>query len=572
MIAQEPQRQNNDIFNQVAIELDIPPHKYAEAMDRFDAIKRHLEEGNYPGSMSPPEVYLQGSFRLGTVIRPVKGGKDFGFDIDIVCEVSREKDDDDPEDLKNDVGEEVKGYAKKNNMERPKNARRCWALNYASDSEGIGFHVDILPCLPDAEAGGHISRANFSRDATHWQYTKTTIALTNRDDVSPPEHDWRSSNPIGFARWFKDICDPGYATVDDLRQKMLLFESYGQRQSFPYDRPEDIPDELVRTPLQRAIQIMKRHRDIRFRQLPEEEHKPISMIITTLAARLYEGRASQYQTTREVLEFIVDKLAQHAALVDNQVLLEEIGNLQLIQRVDDTWYIPNPVNPHNPGDPAEKGENFADRWHEDDHAKAKAFFRWIEWLRADLDSLIKSRLADADMEKTLVEAFGDDIATRTLSRLGIERQPSGLDTTTRVGSTTPACFNVPHREQPKWPVGQTDSSHVSINGKVRRQKQWVRFRSDCAPLPKSCDLMFTADTNVLPPFNVYWQVVNTGAEAESHGPRGLRGQIHPAKTAGIGGLQQKEYTEYTGMHWVECFIVKDEVLVARSGEFVVNIE
>ena len=33
-----------------------------------------------------------------------------------------------------------------------------------------------------------------------------------------------------------------------------------------------------------------------------------------------------------------------------------------------------------------------------------------------------------------------------------------------------------------------------------------------------------------------------------------------------------ERTKYAGMHWIECFIVKDGVLVARSGEFVVNIE
>ncbi|WP_197996831.1 nucleotide-binding domain-containing protein, partial [Gimesia chilikensis] len=31
-------------------------------------------------------------------------------------------------------------------------------------------------------------------------------------------------------------------------------------------------------------------------------------------------------------------------------------------------------------------------------------------------------------------------------------------------------------------------------------------------------------------------------------------------------------TKFPGMHWVECFVVKNGVCVARSGEFVVNIE
>jgi hypothetical protein len=135
---------------------------------------------------------------------------------------------------------------------------------------------------------------------------------------------------------------------------------------------------------------MKRHRDVRFKGRRDEKHKPISMIITTLAARLYAGRASQYQTTRSVLRFIVETLEQHAALVDNRQLLADVSRMQLIRRVGDVWYIPNPVNPHNPGDPADKGENFADRWHEDSHAKAKAFFQWVGWLRKDLDDLLNS--------------------------------------------------------------------------------------------------------------------------------------------------------------------------------------
>lgn len=208
----DPEQILNDVLNQVAIELDIPPHKYKEAMERFDAIKRHLEDGDYPGSTPPPSIYLQGSFRLGTVIRPIKGGEECGFDIDIVCEINREKDNDNPKILKDEVGKEVKDYAGNNGMEQPKNGRRCWALNYAPDSEGIGFHVDILPCLPDGPTGTRISRANLSRGATQWQYTQTTIAITNRDDdVDPPEHDWRSSNPHGYAKWFSDICAPGYA-------------------------------------------------------------------------------------------------------------------------------------------------------------------------------------------------------------------------------------------------------------------------------------------------------------------------------------------------------------------------
>ena len=88
-------------------------------------------------------------------------------------------------------------------------------------------------------------------------------------------------------------------------------------------------------------------------------------------------------------------------------------------------------------------------------------------------------------------------------------------------------------------------------------------------LPKQCELLFQAETSVPRPFDVYWQVVNTGAEAAQMNQ--LRGRIFLAASAGAGGLNQKERTAYTGAHWVECFVVKDGVCVARSGEYVVNI-
>jgi len=37
-------------------------------------------------------------------------------------------------------------------------------------------------------------------------------------------------------------------------------------------------------------------------------------------------------------------------------------------------------------------------------------------------------------------------------------------------------------------------------------------------------------------------------------------------------LERRESTLYKGMHWIECFIIKNGKCVARSSEFVVNIE
>ncbi|MEZ6193251.1 MAG: hypothetical protein R3C45_18410 [Phycisphaerales bacterium] len=129
----------------------------------------------------------------------------------------------------------------------------------------------------------------------------------------------RSSNPIGFAYWFKDICDPGYSHIDYLSQKQLLFETYGQRPTSLQPGCRISPTRLSVPPLQQGhIQIMK----------PPSRYASSGIVMRVTAhlddhhyagARLYEGRASQYQTTRSVLRFIIDTLAQHAALVENRV-------------------------------------------------------------------------------------------------------------------------------------------------------------------------------------------------------------------------------------------------------------
>ena len=74
---------------------------------------------------------------------------------------------------------------------------------------------------------------------------------------------------------------------------------------------------------------------------------------------------------------------------------------------------------------------------------------------------------------------------------------------------------------------------------------------------------------MLTPYEVHWQVVNTGAEA--YKANGLRGGFYKGTTE-THGTVRKENTEYKGKHWIECFIVKDGICCARSGEFVVNIE
>ena len=500
-----------EALQKAAQKLDISPSKYKQAMERFDSVKSYLLEGEYKGASGQPEIYLQGSFKLGTEIRPYRDSKDSDYDIDIVCRLEHDKENTTAETVKHQVGDHLKANGTYEKM-LDNEGKRCWTLNYA-EQDGIGFHMDILPAVQESW-----------NTSSEYYWFRNAISATNKCSVTGT-YEWTTSNPRDFSEWFYDKNKSAFEGVRQ-DQKQALFEAY--RQDGLFNDRDSVPDIHVKTPLQRAIQLLKRHRDIRFSQQQNEEYKPISMIITVLAAQIYNNETTIYET----LQNLLDTLSRHANQMQPTFRFDETeakSVYNLITRTPDgKWHIANPTN---------HGENFADKWHEDDHARAKAFFQWVAWAKEDFINIAEqigkdhfiSRIATADTKINLVPF-------------------------------------APHAQLPAWPINLGYS--VQITAKYKSNATWHRFSSG-EPLEKHCDLLFNAQTNAPAPFQVFWQVVNTGKEAEYASQ--LRGQILPSKTAGTGGVIQKEYTSYIGTHWVECFIVKNGACVARSGEFLVRI-
>jgi hypothetical protein len=78
-------------------------------------------------------------------------------------------------------------------------------------------------------------------------------------------------------------------------------------------------------------------------------------------------------------------------------------------------------------------------------------------------------------------------------------------------------------------------------------------------LPKARSLRFYVEhCNVPPPYDVMWKVRNVGAEAERR--KMIRGHIEPD----AGKKQKYESTDFHGDHFVEAYIVKDGICVARD--------
>ncbi len=68
---------------------------------------------------------------------------------------------------------------------------------------------------------------------------------------------------------------------------------------------------------------------------------------------------------------------------------------------------------------------------------------------------------------------------------------------------------------------------------------------------------FIANNNVPPPYQIWWKVRNIGSVAERKNQ--IHGQIIKSNRD-----KQREHTNFDGPHYVECYIIKDGICVARN--------
>lgn len=105
--------------------------------------------------------------------------------------------------------------------------------------------------------------------------------------------------------------------------------------------------------------------------------------------------------------------------------------------------------------------------------------------------------------------------------------------------------------------------HLSIDCEVKQngfRKYFLReILRRSIPLKANKKLEFrVTDISVEEPYDIYWKVLNRGAEAQKRDC--IRGQI----VRDTGSLRKSEETNFQGNHIVECYCVKDGVVVAKS--------
>ena len=276
------------ILSSLAEELNISDTMYERAVQSYSALGEYLRKANTDWVV---EVYPQGSFEMGTVVKPLSDEDQYDVDLVVLVEspVFSAK------ELRESILALLEEYGRYEGKIEDK--KRCIRIQYKDSAQ---FHMDIA-CAKNALIQGN-----------------NIISISQHDNNG--SYDFSPSDPLGYITWFKDAMR--YYELPEMRALSEKVTSSTDVTPLPLIK--------IHTTLQQSIQLLKRHRDIYFES--NIDNSPSSIIITTLCALSYDHivknqmqSKSIYATIKSMLEnfsrYITIKNGEYH--LDNPVLKNE---------------------------------------------------------------------------------------------------------------------------------------------------------------------------------------------------------------------------------------------------------
>lgn len=339
------------LLGKLADEIDISSAQYLRAQKAYETVSTALAASTHP-TLVHAAVFPQGSFAIGTTVKPIDR-EDGEFDVDLACRLDKSVNTLRPDEAKKILGDCLKADDRYESKLEEKT--RCWRINYSGD-----FHLDVCP----------LAKASLELDA-----------IPDRALMK-----WIPTSPEQYAVWFKQLADSVQAWREADR---IALEAHVD----PF--PEANPNKGW---LRRVVQLLKRHRD-QWRMKAGEDIKefaPISVILTTLAARVVERQP----------EFFKQQALRPYQIIKR--ILEDLPKgitTETINGREELW-VKSPV----------ADENFANRWNEDDGWR-QAFEAWLIDAHASVHQLVESHGLDSG-KQVLAESFGSHVAGKVFAEYG----------------------------------------------------------------------------------------------------------------------------------------------------------
>lgn len=328
--------------------LDITPSMFEEANTHYTALGEYLQNNGIES-----DIFIYGSMATGTTVRPWSEDDDAYFDFDALCKLTAGQDSSTSSAAIRENIEATLLASERYGKRTDTSDDCCITVNYVQNGKEGGFRLDLCACVDDKGYAGAAEPLNES------------VQIATKSDV------WMGSNPIGLVHWFKEANAP-YSKYSSEIQRRALFEE----NRVYYNSIEEVPYELERSALQRAIQILKRSRDVYYHQLGDE-CVLASCVLMVLVASIAETLPATSLTINIIEEFC-------DAFLDVRSLSANVNGFSV--DASGKWMLRNPVY----------DEDLLETW---TTTNQNVFLRWVKELKQELGNFMKdSRLQRAALE------------------------------------------------------------------------------------------------------------------------------------------------------------------------------
>ena len=371
-----------------AMELSLSEAQYQKIESRYKQLQKILDVTDNP-LLKDAHIFIQGSMRLKTTIKPAPGAPEEldTIDADAIIWLPHAQGAKAQEVLEIIEERFQKGSRVQANI---KQLRRGIRIIYAD--EDPGFHIDVTPARairgnPQDNGEGNL-------------------------EVPDRETGWKASSPIPYANW-----------LEKASQQFISFAE-SQHLSCEAATQEPLPhyqDYLEDNPLRATIKLLKRHRDEWAIRTKNEKYRPISAIITTLAALAYLEIVEEPQSTPlRPLDAIIRIVQKMTKFIDVR---------------GSEYFVCNPEDP---------GENFAEKWNRqgDGQFYYQTFQQWHKNAITSMSLGLESFSAK-DFAEALTKSFGmaQDFITEVNNMIPVDwTLPGRPDGITRNSTTMNALF------------------------------------------------------------------------------------------------------------------------------------
>lgn len=346
------------ILAEIAFSIQLPPSLHRKAVERYEAVRKHLETTSCLFYDEIEHFYPQGSMAIDATIST--RGTDDEYDLDIVAQLGDNFRKLSPFEILKALERGLEGYRGLKVVRQT----RCVTLYYSDN-----MHLDITPSLRDRGTPVRQSRILHAKGP----------APSTEDSFVP-------MNAYGFADWFTRRTPMEQRVFDAFQKRWQDSDGLAFRADADVDEVPEQASFVVKNTATLALQLLKRYRNIRYASRPGR--MPPSVVLS-----YFTGLAAKPGMR------LSDMLIRICNWITGEIESATIGRTLL--------HVENPRY---------QEDVFTDRWPESAEQQTR-FARDLKELVAGLERIRRGEVAPENIPDWLRDQFGGRVVTKAVDRM-----------------------------------------------------------------------------------------------------------------------------------------------------------